>query len=339
MVFLAATFLEVNCLHYQHLSVLMFVHASMADSQNEAPSTHRSEILSARRGPKSRSADETLKDIEKVLKQAHDTGRDVGGWGGLFPLHRAAERGDIDGLNAHAQKGYSINERDGSGRTPCHYAVLRDRHDCLHTIIFLLSGDVNVVDGSGLAAIHHAAHRGSVKCLSMLLQAGVHVDCADSHSRTPLMMACNGGHAAAARLLLKNGASLMLRDTKGKTAADHSKGDEVVELIKSSFGQAFNGRIESQNSYSSSSSSLHGVPPLHLTAIAQGSLNQHSRFSRARLSSQQLLQTIERMSALERSNGIVWSAEQLLLLDSLEQLTSGALDASNSLLKASHHCE
>jgi hypothetical protein len=48
---------------------------------------------------------------------------------------------------------------------------------------------------------------------------------------------------------------------------------------------------------------------------------------------------IEQMSALERGNGIVWSAEQLLLLDSLEQLTSGALDASKSLIKACHPYE
>jgi len=78
---------------------------SLADSQNEAASTHRSDVASARKGTKSRSAEETLKDIERVLKQAHDTGRDVGGWGGLFPLHRAAERGDIEALSAHAQRG------------------------------------------------------------------------------------------------------------------------------------------------------------------------------------------------------------------------------------------
>ena len=306
----------------------------MVDSQNDAPSTHRSEIASARKGTKCRSADETLRDIEKVLKQAHDTGRDVEGWGGLFPLHRAAERGDVDALSAHAQKGYSINERDGSGRTPCHYAVARDRHDCLHSIIFLLSGDASVVDGSGLAAIHHAAHRGSVKCLGMLLQAGAHVDSADVHSRTPLMMACSGGHEAAVRLLLKNGASLMLRDTKGRSALEHAKGDEVIELIKNAVGQGANPRVESQNSNCSATNSSHGIPPLLLSSIVQGGLGQQSRFSRARMSSHQLLQSIERMSSLERSNGIFWSAEQLLLLDSLEQLTSGAQDAANSLFKA-----
>lgn len=308
---------------------------SLADSQNEAASTHRSDVASARKGTKSRSADETLKDIERVLKQAHDTGRDVGGWGGLFPLHRAAERGDIEALSAHAQRGYSINERDGSGRTPCHYAVLRDRHDCLHTIVFLLSGDPNIVDGSGSAAIHHAAQRGSVTCLGMLLQAGVHVDCADAHFRTPLMMACSSGHDAAARLLLKNGASLTLRDTKGRSAAEHAKGDNVVEFIKSA-GQGLNPRVESQNSNCAGASSWNLVPPLQLSSVLQGGLNQQSRFSRARLSSNQLLQMIEQMSALERGNGIVWSAEQLLLLDSLEQLTSGALDTSKSLFKACH---
>jgi ankyrin repeat protein len=313
---------------------------SLADSQYEAASTHRSDIASARKGTKARSADDTLRDIERVLKQAHDLGRDVGGWGGLFPLHRAAERGDIDALSTHVHKGYAINERDGSGRTPCHYAVLRDRHDCLHNIVFLLAGDANAVDGSGLAAIHHAAQRGSVKCLGMLLQAGVHVDCADAHSRTPLMMACSGGHDAAVRLLLKNGASLMLRDTKGKSAMEHAKGDEVVELIKSSTaGQGVNTRAESHNSNGSFTSTMHAVPPLLLSSVVQAGLIQQSRFSRARSSAHQLLQTIERMSALERGNGIVWSAEQLLLLDSLEQLTSGALDTSNSLFKACHPYE
>ena len=41
---------------------------SFADSQNEGASTQRSEIASARRGTKVRSADETLRDIERVLK-------------------------------------------------------------------------------------------------------------------------------------------------------------------------------------------------------------------------------------------------------------------------------
>ena len=176
--------------------------------------------------------------------------------------------------------------------------------------------------------------------LGMLLQAGVHVDCADAHSRTPLMMACSGSHDAAVRLLLKNGASLMLRDTKGKSAKEHAKGDEVVELIKSSAaGQGMNTRAESHNSNGSFTSTMHAVPPLLLSSVVQASLIQQSRFSRARSSAHQLLQTIERMSALERGNGIVWSAEQLLLLDSLEQLTSGALDTSNSLFKACHPYE
>ena len=312
---------------------------AMSDSQADAPSTHRSDMASARKGNKSRSAEETLRDIERVLKQAHDTGRDVGGWGGLFPLHRAAERGDVDALSAHAQKGYSINERDGFGRTPCHYAVLRDRHDCLHAIIFLLSGDPNVADGSGLAAIHHAAHRGSIKCLGMLLKAGVHVDSTDVHSRTPLMMACSSGHDAAVRLLLKNGASLVLRDTKGKSAVEHCKGDQAAQLMHSVVGQGLNPRADSQSSNAGSAHSLHCVPPLLLSAVVQAGLGQQSRFSRVRSSAQQLLQTIEQMCALDRGNGIVWSAEQLLLLDSLEQLTSGALDTSNSLFKACHPYE
>jgi ankyrin repeat protein len=208
----------------------------------------------------------------------------------------------------------------------------------LHAIIFLLSGDPNVADGSGLAAIHHAAHRGSIKCLGMLLKAGVHVDSTDLHSRTPLMMACSSGHDAAVRLLLKNGASLVLRDTKGKCAVEHCKGDQVVELIKNVVGQGLNPRAESQSS-NAGSAHLNCVPPLLLSAVVQAGLGQHSRFSRARSSAQQLLQTIEQMSALERGNGIVWSAEQLLLLDSLEQLTSGALDTSTSLFKACHPYE
>jgi hypothetical protein len=177
----------------------------------------------------------------------------------------------------------------------------------------------------------------------MLLKAGAHVDSTDAHSRTPLMMACSGGHDGACRLLLKNGASLLLRDTKGKRAVDHAKGDEVLELIKSADGQLFNPRVESQNSTGGSANSSHGVPPLILSSLAQGNLGhqsrdlaQQSRFSRARSSAHQLLQTIEQMCLLERGSGIVWSAEQLLLLDSLEQLTSGALDTSNSLFKACH---
>ncbi|KAJ1495325.1 ankyrin repeat-containing domain protein [Baffinella frigidus] len=60
--------------------------------------------------------------------------------------------------------------------------------------------------------LHLAAERGQDDALQMLIDAGVDKEKADSHGCTPLMRACDMGHATVARTLLTAGAIARARE-------------------------------------------------------------------------------------------------------------------------------
>jgi ankyrin repeat protein len=96
--------------------------------------------------------------------------------------------------------------------------------------------DVNSADASrALTALHMAAFNGHVETVKYLLEKGAVVDCRDSEGKTPLIHACTGPFAAAARVLIEAGADVNAREsTEGFTPLMMAAGlgqPEVVRLL------------------------------------------------------------------------------------------------------------
>jgi hypothetical protein len=108
----------------------------------------------------------------------------------------------------------------------------------------LASGaDPNVADprpviGDAATALHLAALANDPELIRALLAAGGRVDARTGAGQTPLWLACNGGHLAAAQALLAAGADPNARSAEGYSPLGRVPGNEpaLMALLRSHGG-------------------------------------------------------------------------------------------------------
>lgn len=71
---------------------------------------------------------------------------------------------------------------------------------------------------SGRTALHCAASQGHEAIVKLLLENGADVMVNDNAGRTALSLAAGNGHEAVVKLLLENGAGITAKDIAGRTA-------------------------------------------------------------------------------------------------------------------------
>jgi ankyrin repeat protein len=184
-------------------------------------------------------------------------------------LHRAAARGDADGIRQLLAGRADPDARDARGRTPLHVAAFAGQAEAMRTLvtggadpnaldaqrydvvtIAAVRGDVatlrlalalgarpgNVTspyDGTALIA---AAHLGQVDVVRVLLDGGAPLDHVNNLGWTALLEAVilgDGGprHVAVLRMLVDAGANVGLADRQGRTPLDHARARTYTEMI------------------------------------------------------------------------------------------------------------
>lgn len=104
--------------------------------------------------------------------------------------------------------GFPSCKPDGLGVTPLHLAALHGHAEACRRL--LAAGAHLVVDSlsaEGYSPLHNAALGPSAECVEALLAAGANAGQAHPCGPTALHLAARAGHAAAAELLLRAGAS------------------------------------------------------------------------------------------------------------------------------------
>ena len=76
------------------------------------------------------------------------------------------------------------------------------------------------VNKTGWTPLHYAATKGHVGIIKMLLEKYAYIDAESPNQTTPLMMAAMYGTFDAVRLLVEEGADVLLRNEQGLTALD-----------------------------------------------------------------------------------------------------------------------
>jgi len=123
------------------------------------------------------------------------------------PLIQAAERGDIQALQALLSHGANPNQKDTRGLTAL---IVSARSGTVPAIEMLLrhGADPNLRGGlNGWTPLMHAVHQNQLGAARALLDGGAQVDAGGHSGETALMMAAGYGYTPLVELLLDRGAN------------------------------------------------------------------------------------------------------------------------------------
>jgi ankyrin repeat protein len=152
-----------------------------------------------------------------------------------YPLHAAAQAGDMEEVRRLLATGQDLNARDAEGNTPLHLAAFNGQLDAV--IALLAAGaDANAQDAQGWTPIFKAAYNHEMDCgfapvVQALADAGGDVNHRIFYGLTPLMLAAGGGEAAVCEVLLNAGAEVKAANEGGRTALAMAKERFFVDVI------------------------------------------------------------------------------------------------------------
>ena len=139
------------------------------------------------------------------------------------PIHSAAARGDLAGVQAELNNGADVNAKFREGLvfhcgTPLHYAVDGGYKEVAELLINK-GADVQSKDKCGESALHTAAIRGYEDIAELLIANGADVNAKDRSDRTPLHKAVTffHYHKEVAELLIAEGADVNAKDYDDST--------------------------------------------------------------------------------------------------------------------------
>ncbi|MEO0787032.1 MAG: ankyrin repeat domain-containing protein [Bacteroidota bacterium] len=188
--------------------------AAGADPNLKGRNTYRSAI--------SMAASEGFPEIMELLLGA---GADID-YG--FPLHEAAEEGQLEIVRLLVEKGVNVNELDDRRRTPLARAASEDNP----SVVRYLIGQGAEPELGTYLPLHLAAEDGKVAAIRALLEAGANVNARDGHRRTALICAASDGHHTAVSLLLDAGAEINAQDAWGNTALIAAADDNHQRVVR-----------------------------------------------------------------------------------------------------------
>jgi cytohesin len=139
---------------------------------------------------------------------------------GLTPLALAAKHNKSRPAEVLLAAGAAV-DGDGDGSSTAIAQAVDASHAEMVAMLLDNGAALGRVDAQGWGLLHRAARVGVCAVLRVLLDRGLGVDvCVLGSNATPLMVAAQRGHAAAAAALLQRGAAAGARDAAGKTALE-----------------------------------------------------------------------------------------------------------------------
>jgi ankyrin repeat protein len=128
-------------------------------------------------------------------------------------LHFAAIHGNVKSAQALLEHGADINARNDTGQVPLHSVAghFNSDHGNQLAIMQLLldsGADANTQDNEGVTPLHHwVSRRGTVEGARLLLKDGANIDIKNGYGKTVLELALANGRDEVARFLSEYGAT------------------------------------------------------------------------------------------------------------------------------------
>lgn len=131
-----------------------------------------------------------------------------------FPLHFAANVGDIIRVRQALEKGARVNDPEAKkGSTAVMFASERGFLPIVKLLVEK-GGDVAIHNRFGYTALHASTSGDHLEVSKFLIAKGAKVNAPDERGRTPLFFAAEKNLLEHARLLQEHGADLEIRDAK-----------------------------------------------------------------------------------------------------------------------------
>jgi ankyrin repeat protein len=164
--------------------------------------------------------------------------------GVVFPLYIAARNGKVDTLRALLKRGAEVDQLTNRFQTAV-MGASRDGRSEVTKLLLDHGADANKVDIDGMTPFRAAAEGGQSEIITMLLDhGGLDIDqvTGEDHGiqypgATALILAADGGHVEAVKLLLGRGADVNKADNAGETPLNAAARGGHVAAIKLLLGR------------------------------------------------------------------------------------------------------
>lgn len=159
------------------------------------------------------------------------------------PLHWASRRkGSVEIIKLLIEHGAKVNETDGTGETPLHFASSRGFVDVVK-LLLEHGANVNAKDYNGQTPLDLATLHRWTKTIRLLIENGANVNETDRYGGTSLYYALqynfnsdhnneHGSDIDTVKLLIKNGADVNVKDKCGETPLYLASRKGSVEIVK-----------------------------------------------------------------------------------------------------------
>ncbi|KAI1415548.1 ankyrin repeat-containing domain protein [Hypoxylon sp. FL1857] len=164
---------------------------------------------------------------------------------GVSPIQLACKAGATTAIRWLLDKGADFNVQDDLKRTVLHSAASSYSPESVEILEFLIKQghDIMARDAGNMTPLHHVLYSydmkddmydpdialANAKCL---LQNGADVNAQDQEGNTPLHLAAWKSHKAIVSLFLRAGVQASKTDSRGLTAIELAKDEEIREMIE-----------------------------------------------------------------------------------------------------------
>lgn len=154
-------------------------------------------------------------------------------------LGAAALEWDVPRVKLLLEHGADVNATDPLGHDPLYHAAgafapgLETDGRSVVELLIQYGANVNGASGPGrLTPLHAVARRGTVAIAEALLKSGADIEARDSKGETPLRRAVNCGQERMVRVLLAHGANARSRDKRGVSPLDIARQEAIGALLR-----------------------------------------------------------------------------------------------------------
>jgi len=153
---------------------------------------------------------------------------------GCTPFYKAAQILSLDCMEALVSSGARTTCIDFKKNSIMDKIILESGDGATQCLQYLLTnGNQEKISRDGVKLLHSAVKYGRVAVVKMLIQLGIDLNSTitDDSEKTALMKAVENKYFTITILLLKNHASVYLKDVNGKVARDYTKDSQFLELL------------------------------------------------------------------------------------------------------------